>query len=380
MDAALVRCAAAVAVEDLAHVRHGNLNTPAVAFMCLALCDVRRVVVRQPDSDGDTWGGEDEVPDHPVWSGEQQEVDRKMSAEEAVRFLAVAPVNVASLAIDDDVPVESWHSIADALAADRCHGFMRRLDLPQELPIDASDAAALLAATNGLAHLRSLQCAGAGAGIVLDAVDGALRRLALSDCTAIAPQDVDFTRMPLLRCVGVLRRLPAGVTAIDLSQLQHLMRIGDAFAFDCFHVREVRLPPSVTSIGDHFGFRMCFAAALDLSHLTRLQRIGEFFACDSSLPGLRLPPSVTDIGDRFLMTCLAFTAVLDLSHLTQLRIIAENFGSYSSLPDLRLPPSVTSIGYGFLTGCDDITNERREALQATNGFPVARREFSTVEY
>jgi hypothetical protein len=332
VDAGVVECAAAVAVEDLAHRRHGNLNIPAVAFMLLAPSGARRLVVRMRRAFG---------------------VDMD-SVDAAIRFLQLAPVNVGRLVIDRTVVMADWQRVVAALAANPCHSYVRRLLLPTELRIGAADATAVLAATSGFAHLRSLQCAGAGADTLLDVVDGTLHRLALVDCKEM--QRIEFARMPLLRRVGPLCALPAAITALDLSGLPHLTRLGDEFGGECHGLRNVRLPPSVTAIGRLFLINcLNFATALDLSHLTRLHSVGPFFARGSSLCDVRLPPSVTSIGEFFLHCCPSFTAVLDLSHLTLLPSISSGFAKSSSIPGLRLPSSVKSIGYNFLDQCTSFT-------------------------
>jgi hypothetical protein len=269
---------------------------------------------------------------------------------------------VSRLVINGSVSRAEWHCVAAALDRNRCHGFMRHLELPA-LHMDASAAAALLTATNGLVHLRSLQCGGAGANTVLDAVGGRLRRLALPDCTAA--EGISFAQMPLLRCVGAVRALPASVAVIDLSHLQRLTRIGDHFGCECDGLRDVRLPPSVTAIGDCFLYRCrAFAAVLDLSPLTQLQRIGGYFAADSPLSDLRLPSSVTAIGDSFLFRCTAYRGVLDLSHLTSLQSLDRGFAAGCAVRDVRLPSSVRAIGRIFLSDCGNITDERKAALLA----------------
>jgi hypothetical protein len=72
-----------------------------------------------------------------------------------------------------------------------------------------------------------------------------LRRLALPNCTAT--EGIDLTRTPLLRHPEAVCALPAGVTALDLSHLQRLTRIGDVFGLACVALRDVRLPPSATA-------------------------------------------------------------------------------------------------------------------------------------
>jgi hypothetical protein len=371
-------CAAAVAAEDLAHALHGKLNTPAMAFMNLALCGTRRLVVW---ADGfHTRFGNDHV-----------------DVAEAVHFLAVAPVNVSWLTIDGQLAAADWHRIVAALDANRCHEFLRRFEV--DFPIDVTHATALLSATNSFAHLRSLQCAGA-AGVILDVASGSLRRLALLQGAAI--EQLDFRRMPLLRRVGPLCTLPDTITAVDLSHAQHLLRLDNDFCSSCSGLRDVQLPHALTEIGDRCltncdslatldlsgvtqlrAIGSCFGgnspirsvllprsvttidesfligtpvAAVDLSHQATLLSIGSWFLSDcASVSEVRLPNSVKSIGDGFLENCGAITAALDLSHLAELRIIGDSFASGCSLPDVRLPASVTSVGRYFISHCESIT-------------------------
>jgi hypothetical protein len=352
IHAYLSTCAAAVAVEDLAHQWHRKLKTPAVAFMGLALCVARRLVVGSDavidvdEEDSETSHGSD---------GGGHAQGCAASVAQAVVFLTLAPVNVSQLVIMGSVtPNGQWDSVVAVLAGNRCHGFLRRLDLPEGLAIDDRDVVALLDATRGLAHLRSLTVSGAGVNTLLNAVGGTLRWLALPDCSAT--QHIHFAQMPLLRCVGAVRCLPATVTSIDLWQLKHLVRIGDNFGSCCSGLRDLRLPPTVTAIGFCF-LNDCtsFSAVLDLSHLTQLEKISDNFANRSTLPDVRLPPSVTTVGDYFLFDCTSFAAVLDLSHLTKLASIGDRFAFCCAVPDVRLPPSLASIGSNFLVGCSALT-------------------------
>jgi hypothetical protein len=356
VDAALARCAAAVAVEALAHSHYGALGTPAAAFMGLALSGVRRLVVGDPNETTYKFD-DDETGDE----GRDVERDVNLSVPRAVQVLAVAPLNVSSLVLDASVATTSWPAIVAALDVNRCHAFMRRLNLHEIDSISADGAAALLTATNGLAHLRSLQCAGAGVETLLNAV-GNLRRLALPECSAI--QNIPFSRLPLLRRVGPVWGLPDAVTALDLSSLQHLVRVDAYFGVACRGLREVRLPPSVTSIGDSFLEECGNLGVLDLSNLTQLRWVGDFFAQETSIADVRLPPSVAAIGDYFLYRCTSIMTVLDFSHLTKLQSIGTHFSVHTAVPDVNLPHGVVSIGDHFLES-SGVTEERRAALLRT---------------
>jgi hypothetical protein len=334
LDGLVARCAAAVAVEDLAHRRHAKLRTPAVAFMGLALSGVRRLVVRTSTNDGRAYSRE------------------AMSVTDAMSFLVRAPVNVSWMVIHPSVDAAEWHAIVAVLARNRCHGFLRLLHLPRGLAMNATDAAALLMATSGLAHLRSLQCTGALVEAVLASDCGGLRRLALPDCSDI--EEVDFKMLRQLRRVGPTAN--ARNPVIDLSHLQRLVRVDEYFASKCDRLRDLRLPPSVRYIGGSF-LESCtsMTAALDLSHLTRLRSVGGQFAMNSAISDVRLPPAVTFIPDDFVVRCMNFVGKLDFSNLSQLQSIGNDFAADSSVRELSLPASVAIIGENFLRGCKSMT-------------------------
>jgi hypothetical protein len=256
-------CVAAVAVEELGYRQHAALQTPAAAVMNLALCGARRLVVGE---DGYFFDAVDEDADFD-------------GAAEA--FLALAPLNVAELIVHPSVPRGQWRAIVAALHANPSHAFMRRLYLPENLELDEPEAVALLAATRGLAHLRSLRCCGAGADTLLPAVSAGLRRLALPSCAAMGA--IAWPQLLALRRLGPVCELDATLTSLDVSGLPQLAHIGDSFAAGCPGLRELRLPASVTSIGKTFLYRCTsFEAVLDLSH-TQLRRVSDDFAVQSSV-------------------------------------------------------------------------------------------------
>jgi hypothetical protein len=371
-------CIAAVAIEDLAHRRHGALKTPAMAFMALALCGARRLAVVGP--------GKALVGCTPA---------------DAVAFLALAPTNVARLAIHETVSKAEQRGVIAALCENQCHGFLQALDVPDNMRVNGADAAALLAAMGGLAHLRSLRCVGAGVGTLLASVGGSLRRLALPYCKDAG--ELDLARLTLLRRVGPVNHLADAVASLDLSGLECLTRIDDCFGANSARLRVVQLPPSVTSIGDDF-LHSCrsLAALLDMTHLAHLRHIGSSFAANSSaadvrLPpsvqsigagflycssaaDVRLPPSVQSIGAGFLYCCTSMAGVLDVSHLALLERVDENFARCSCVTDVRLPPSVTEIGDNFLfdvTCLNGVLDLSQLTVLQSVGSSFARRSTAT---
>jgi hypothetical protein len=101
---------------------------------------------------------------------------------------------------------------------------------------------------------------------------------------------------------------------------------------------------------------------LDVSHLTELKRIGDRFAGDTSIAGLRLPPSVTFIGDWFIGGCTSVIAALDMSHMVQLLSVGAHFADGCSAAGVLLPPNLMSIGDHFLCDCANISDDCRQAL------------------
>jgi hypothetical protein len=346
-DAHLVLCVAAVAVEELAHRQCGRLATPAAAFMGLALCGARRLLVH-----GRTLLA-------PCRHGVAEVNRNACTVAEAARFIATAPTNLSRLTIcgpiHSSVTKAEWAGIVAALASNRCHAFLRRLELPKLFGLDVADAGALLDATNNLEQLRSLSCAGNGLHVILDRVKGGLRQLAVLHCHGGGERfDVGSCRM--LRRVGPIRGLPPAVASIDLSHLTHLVRVDEGFGWQCPHLRSLQLPRSVTAIGDGFLYQCTsMVGVLDLSHMLQLQRVGGEFAMRSSFCGVRLPPSVKRIGKNFLLACASLTDVLDVSGLADLQCIENGFAASSSIPGVRLPPSVTSIGDTFTFNCIAMT-------------------------
>jgi hypothetical protein len=129
-------------------------------------------------------------------------------------------------------------------------------------------------------------------------------------------------------------RAANNITILDFLEIEGEMFFVDsiddnAFA-NCFNLRGVTIPDSVTSIG-----RLAFSGCNRLTRITmsnHLTSIGEFaFQSCSSLTSLIIPISVTSIGQYAFTGC-------------------------SSLTSLEIPDSVTSIERSIIQGCQGLTS------------------------
>jgi hypothetical protein len=284
--------------------------------MCLAASGVRHLVVA-----GAVWMYPDTT-----------------SVEDAVRFLADAPVNVARLTVMfHRLSTQEWLDLVHALGG--CHALLTRLVLrcSSEGPLMADDAGVFLAAAGGLRHLRRLQCDGVGALVLL----GAARWVTvIGGC--------------FLHCLHL------SDPVLDLSGLSSLRRVGDYFAAFS-NVSSVVLPPSLVSAGAGFLLACRFlVGCLDLAGLPRLARLGADFARGSSIDSVKLPPAVVCIGGGFLRECVCISGTVDLSGLLGLRRVADWFAMRSSAAAVLLPANVTHIGRNFLS------NTRAVAVDVSN--------------
>jgi hypothetical protein len=299
---------AAVAFEDMAPVKFKTIPTPAMAFVVLAMCGVRRLdVACCPDEATRvrrTWGTgriHDDGTEHDIdfdWAKNPVRMLRLISAADAELYLYFAPVNVSHLRLHQ-MPAKArgatLRALCDALDANPCHDFMEGLATcrynvrfdgvgaaDEPFNVGAAGAGALLAATGGLRHLRSLDMEGAGALLLANATRGTLQRLGVTGADT--------------------------ATKIDLSAFTQLRTIARNFGAGCYDLTELLLPPSVTAIGCHVLCHLWgYHAALDLRHLTRLTHIGTNFAVHSQVTSVLLPDSVEVVGDGFCPAAAAQT-------------------------------------------------------------------------
>jgi hypothetical protein len=253
------------------------------------------------------------------------------SVLEAVRFLAVAPVNLARLMVMMHLLLpgsQEWADLVAALGRHACHAFLVHLEvcsLGRGTFTDGA-AAALLGAFGGLLRLRVLRCDDVGS---LHVLLRAPRVATIRGC--------------------FLRGCALAVSLIDLSGLLSLRRVGNYFAAYT-NVSRVVLPPAVVSIGYSF---LCgckgMVGCLDLSGLLLLKHLGANFAAESAVASVKLPAAVVFIGNGFLGGCGSLLGPIDLSGLAGLRHVGDFFAARSAALGVLLPAGVVSIGHFFLS-------------------------------
>jgi hypothetical protein len=335
LNESLACAVASVAVGDACHVRYGRLlPIPALAWGPLSMSGARYLEVC-----GDNF---ETFPAHASPGG-------RVALPAALRWLQLAPVNVASLHLLAAGDAEAAAVFA-AMDAHRCHAFLRRLNVCAT----AGAAAAVVAATSGLPHLRSLTVAGDGAAVLTHAAQRTVTRLAARDCTA--------ADMGVSRCLS-LRQLSLGggllVTALQLSGLTQLTSIGAGCLAGCAALRSVVLPASLRYLGAG-AFAGCDGLErVDMSATQVTLLCGALRSC-RALAAVAFPPTLTalldggDGGACALSYAVALPAV-DLTH-TRLAVTGQNFmDSCSALASIALPASLRRVGDFALNHCDALS-------------------------
>ena len=165
-------------------------------------------------------------------------------------------------------------------------------------------------------------------------------------------------------------------TSLSFEENSNLKTIGDhAFAgkygyYDNYNMsfnNELKIPNSVTSIGNYAFYYCNKFTSLTFEENSKLETIGDYaFASFSSSPmgftgELKIPNSVTSIGQRAFDYCNKFTS-LTFEENSKLQTIGDYaFAGYSSYPmgftgNLIIPNSVTSIGNSAFYYCNKFTS------------------------
>eukprot|EP00672_Neobodo_designis_P027096 CAMPEP_0174831244 /NCGR_PEP_ID=MMETSP1114-20130205/2987_1 /TAXON_ID=312471 /ORGANISM="Neobodo designis, Strain CCAP 1951/1" /LENGTH=427 /DNA_ID=CAMNT_0016065065 /DNA_START=40 /DNA_END=1323 /DNA_ORIENTATION=+ len=146
-----------------------------------------------------------------------------------------------------------------------------------------------------------------------------------------------------------------GCSNADLTAASGVTSLPNDFGKDHSTLQEVKLPPSITTVGDG-----CFAGAaalrqLDVGHLRSLTTIGSDFCANAKkLKGpVALPASVTSIGSGFCRNTRALRGA-DFSRATGLTALPDDCLRGSGVAAVALPPNVHSIGDRFASGADQL--------------------------
>ena len=142
--------------------------------------------------------------------------------------------------------------------------------------------------------------------------------------------------------------IPAKVT--NNGTTYNVTAIGDKAFLNCSGLTDVKLPNSVTSIGEE-AFEGCGLTNITLP--SKVNSIGSFafYQC-SSLTSITLPDSVTSIGDDAFEFCSSLTNITLPSKVNSIGNFA--FSHCSSLTGVTLPSGLTSISKGILASCSSL--------------------------
>jgi hypothetical protein len=369
---------ATVAIEQLAHARYGTDPVPTLAVTPLALSGARRITVvgaphvprRQPfmffgaqqaaahpfDLHSDDAYDSDEEFSRPLSHRRRPVPARAMPLAEAVRFLAAAPLNVSAITVGLRGVSTEVQELARALRASPCHCYLKELHLPfvngpiRRWPLTVADAAALIDATGGVLHLRSLTAGGPAAGVLYRATCRTLRTVAIDGSEDAA---LDLAACAALRrvarmdnCVALtFFAVPRGVTSfgdsvlhgaeslvrLDLSESQ-VRTIGNYCLARCPFLTTAVFPATLESVGDNALAECPRLEAVDFSH-TALQSVGPRLCyCCARLRTARFPATLRGVGGNPFFECHS------------LRRVALRHTALS----LREQERVASRGLGFM--------------------------------
>jgi len=139
----------------------------------------------------------------------------------------------------------------------------------------------------------------------------------------------------------------------SLSIPSSVTSIGNFAFYGCSSLTSIAIPSSVTSIGD-FAFYECTSLA-SLSIPSSVTSIGDcaFWGC-CALASLAIPSSVTSFGEEAFMDCVSLTTLAIPSSVTSIGGWA--FYGCSALASLAIPSSVTSIGDWAFAGCSALAS------------------------
>lgn len=149
------------------------------------------------------------------------------------------------------------------------------------------------------------------------------------------------------------------VKNLDVSLLENLMTINLEY---CQQIENIKLNPSITTIGDNFLAE--YKGKLDLSQLKNLQTIGDNFLAEyKGELDLSQLKSLETIGNNFLTEYLGEN--IDLSQLKKLKTIGNNFLiTCKNLTTVNFGEecSLKQIGNDFLFRCKNLTTVNLSGL------------------
>ena len=174
-----------------------------------------------------------------------------------------------------------------------------------------------------------------------------------------------LTKGGLVDLAKLLRDLPDGVRVdLDLSQATGLTYIAAGTFIDCRTLQSVKLPPSVTEIGN-YAFEGC-ASLTKVTIPKGVTTIGtSAFQDCTSLSGVTIPAGVTTIGASAFEACESLAGVTIPASVTEIGQYA--FQKCTSLTSVTILKGVATIGVGVFQYCQRLTQVTIPASVTTIG-------------
>jgi hypothetical protein len=207
--------------------------------------------------------------------------------------------------------------------------------------------------------------------------------------------EIDMSRCTKLKTIGECFLSWSSIASIDLSGCVELESLPDQFLRGTRQLRSVRLPSSLTSIGDD-AFMYSLVNEIDMSLCTEVRALGNCFLMGSAIASIdlsgcvevesvpdhflrgtrqlrsvRLPSSLTSIGNYAFER--SSVNEVDMSRCTKLRNIGTSFLSWSAIVSIDLSACVEleSVADNFMRE----TNELRSVcLPATTQRPAVMNQ------
>ena len=133
----------------------------------------------------------------------------------------------------------------------------------------------------------------------------------------------------------------SNLSSVTFDKESNLKTIGESAFNDCYHLSEINIPKSVTSIGNG-AFSECIGlSSVTFEQESKLSTIGSFAFCQcQSLSNIVIPKSVTFIGNSAFFECSALSSVTFEENACQNAISYDAFdgvGTLESPATLTLP-------------------------------------------
>ena len=187
-------------------------------------------------------------------------------------------------------------------------------------------------------------------------IDGSLKHLDIENAQIVSGGDNSDGNLLITKGNIIDKRFFSECSRLISIKLPHsVTSIGDYAFKGCSNLTSVNIPNSVTSIGGDAFFNCSNLTSVNIPN--SMTSIGDYaFNSCTGLNSITIPNSVTSIGDYAFRGCKGLNSITIPDSVT--RIEESAFAGCSNLTSVNIPNSVTSIGdfaFGGCTGLKSIT-------------------------